>query len=84
MYLRTADYSTKKPCGIYELKDANGRLFYKIFADSKDLQLYLKKNKGKTCEDMKPIFIVEEYREYKGTQIKKLTSDEIQKYMSER
>lgn len=84
MYLRTADYSTKKPCGIYELKDANGRLFYKIFADSKDLQLYLKKNKGKTCEDMKPIFIVEEYREYKGTQIRKLTSDEIQKYMSER
>ena len=84
MYLRTADYSMKKPCGIYELKDSNGRLFYKIFTDSKDLQLYLKKNKGKTCEDMKPIFIVEEYREYKKTQIRKLTSDEIQKYMSER
>ena len=40
--------------------------------------------KGKTCEDMKPVFIVEEYREYAKTQIKKLTSDEIQKYMSER
>ena len=84
MYLRTADYSMKKPCGIYELKDPNGRLFYKIFADSKDLQLYLKKNTGKICEDMKPIFIVEEYREYKDTQIRKLISGEIQKYMSER
>ena len=33
---------------------------------------------------MKPVFIVAEYREYANTQIKKLTSDEIQKYMSER
>lgn len=84
LYLRTADYSTKKPCGIYKLKSENGRLSYKIFADSEDLQLYLKKNKGKTCEDMQPVFIVEEYREYANTKIRRLTSDEIQKYMSER
>ena len=84
LYLHTADYSMKKPCGIYELKSESGRLSYKIFVDSESLQLYLKKNKGKTCEDMKPVFIVEEYREYAKTQIKKLTSDEIQKYMSER
>ena len=70
--------------GIYELKCENGRLSYKIFADNEELQLYLKKNKGKTCEDMKPIFVVEEYREYANTQTRKLTSDEIQKYMSER
>lgn len=35
------------------------------------------------CEDMNPVFIVEEYREYANTQIRKLTSDETQKYMSE-
>ncbi|MFR7908748.1 MAG: hypothetical protein ACLU4K_11090 [Oscillospiraceae bacterium] len=74
----------KKPCGIYELKNEKGRLSYKIFADSEDLLLYLKKNKGKTCKDMKPIFIIEKYREYANTQIRKLTSDEIQKYISER
>lgn len=74
----------KKPCGIYELKSENGRLSYKIFANIEDLQLYLKKNKGKICKDMKPVFIIEEYREYANTQIRKLTSDEIQKYMSER
>lgn len=84
LYLRTADYSMKKPCGIYELKSENGRLSYKIFANIEDLQLYLKKNKGKICKDMKPVFIIEEYREYVNTQIRKLTSDEIQKYMSER
>ena len=74
----------KKPCGIYELKNENGRLSYKIFADNEDLLLYLKKNKGKICRDMKPVFTAEEYREYPNTQIRKLASDEIQKYMSER
>ena len=84
LYLRSADYSKKKSCGIYELKSENGRLSYKIFADNKDLLLYLKKNKGKTCKNMKPVFIIEEYKEYANTQVRKLTSEEIQKYMSER
>ncbi len=84
LYLRTADYSMKRACGIYEIKSENDRYLYKIFVNSKDLELYLKKSKGKTCKNMKPIFIVEEYREYTNTQIRKLTFDEIQKYMSER
>ena len=59
--------------------DCNGGI-----ADSEAMQLYLKNNSGKTCETMKPIFIVEEYKEYPNTQVRKLTFDEIQKYMSER
>ena len=84
LYLRTADYTMKKSCGIYELKSKKGRILYKIFADVKDLQLYLKKNKMKICEKMAPVFIVKKYREYANTQVRKLTSDEIQKYISER
>lgn len=84
LYLRTADYSMKKPCGIYQIKNENGRLSYKIFADKEDLQLYLKKNKGKTCNSMGPVFVVGEYKEYANMQIRRLTSDEIRKYMSER
>lgn len=49
LYLRTADYSMKKTCGIYEIKSESGRYSYKIFADIEGLHLYLKKNKGKTC-----------------------------------
>ena len=64
MYLRTVDYSMKKSCGIYEIESENGRHSYKIFASNEDLQLYLKKNKGKVCRYMKPIFTVEEYKEY--------------------
>ena len=74
----------KKSCGIYVIKSKNGRSSYKIFADGEDLQAYLSKNKDKTCETMSPVFRVEEYKEYPNTQIRKLTSDEIQKYMSER
>lgn len=84
LYLRTADYSMKRPCGVYEIKSENGRCLYKIFASKEDLQLYLKKNKRKTCNSMTPVFSVEEYREYPNTQIRKLMPDEIQKYMSER
>ncbi|HBF7157245.1 TPA: hypothetical protein KQB13_002163 [Clostridioides difficile] len=69
---------------MYEIESENGRLSYKIFANNEDLQLYLKKNKGKTCKDTKPVFAVEKYKEYANTQIRKLTSDEIQQYMSER
>ena len=84
LYLRTADYTEKKPCGIYELKSENGRISYKIFASNEDLKLYLKKNRGKTCEKMASVFSVEEYQEFPNTQVRRLTSGEVQKYMSER
>ena len=84
LYLRTADYTTKKPCGIYEILTENGRLSYKIFEDEESLKDYLKRNKGKICEKMKPVFIVEEYLEYDNTQVRKLTPDEVKIYMSER
>lgn len=84
LYLRTADYSVKKSCGIYEIISETGRISYKIFSDSEELHLYLKKNKGKMCKTCKPVFQLPEYREYANTQVRKLTPDEIQKYLSER
>ena len=84
LYLRTADYTMKKSCGIYEIKSEKGRASYKIFPDNKDLELYLKNNKEKVCETMKAAFMVEEYKEYETTEVRKLNSDEIEKYMSER
>jgi len=84
LYLRTADYTEKKPCGIYELKSENGRISYKIFASNEDLKLYLKKNKGKTCEKMVSVFSVEKYQEFPNTQMRKLTAEEVETYMKER
>lgn len=84
LYLRTADYTMKKSCGIYEIKSEKGRASYKIFPDNKDLELYLKNNKEKVCETIKPSFMIEEYKEYETTEVRKLNSNEIEKYMLER
>lgn len=84
LYLRTADYTNQKACGIYELRNEKGHLSYKIFVDDEELKLYLNKNKKKNCEKMKPVFMVEEYKEYANTQVRKLTFAEVQKYMSKR
>jgi len=84
MYLRTADYTMKKACGIYEIESKNGRRFYKIFANKDDLQLYLKNNKDKTSKCMEPVFIVAEYKEYKNTMVRKLNSTEIEEYLAQR
>lgn len=84
LYLRTADYTTKSSCGIYEIENSKGRVSYKIFAGNEDLHLFLKKNKDKKCKQMIPVFNVGEYKEYSHTEARKLTSDEIKQYMSER
>ena len=74
----------KKSCGIYEISSSKGRVSYKIFMGMEDLELFLKKNKDKICEKITPVFIVEKYKEYPNTEVRKLTSKEIEKYMSER
>lgn len=84
LYLRTADYTMKKPCGVYEIKGSKGRASYKIFTGTEELHSYLKKNKGKLCEKMSPVFSINEYREYPSTEVRKLTSEEIENYMAQR
>ncbi|MDR2976201.1 MAG: hypothetical protein LBV19_02665 [Streptococcaceae bacterium] len=84
LYLRTADYTEKKACGIYEIRNSKGRVSYKIFPDVQDLTLYLHKNKDKFCENTAPVFSVGEYREFENTEVRKVSADEIEKYLSER
>lgn len=83
LYLRTADYTTKHSCGVYEIKSDNGRTSCKIFQNENDLREYLKKNKGKTCATMEPVF-KKPYREFEHTEIRKLHPSEITHYMAER
>lgn len=84
LYLRTADYTTKSVCGIYEIENNKGRLSYKIFPGNDELNLFLKKNKDKKCRQMMPVFSAGKYKEYPHTEVRKLTPDEIKQYMSER
>lgn len=84
LYLRTADYTMKKPCGIYEIESNIGRLSYRIFAENDDLIMFLKKNKDKKCHLMAPVFILPEYKEFPNTEIRKLDPTEIKRYMNKR
>lgn len=83
LYLRTADFTMKKSCGIYEITGKGGRKSYKIFAGISDLEIFLKKNPDKSCEKMSPLFEVGEYKEYRNTAVRKLTEVEIKKYLEE-
>lgn len=84
LYLRTADYTMKQSCGVYEIQNSKGRKSYKIFTGEDELQLYLKKNTDKVCEKKAPVFMMQEYKEYPKTLVRKLTEAEIKRYMSER
>ncbi len=84
LYLRTADYITKKCCGAYEIVSKSGRKSYKIFIDDKEMLDYLKKNKDKVCTNNKALFSANEYKEFPNTEIRKLTKKESEDYWNKR
>ena len=84
LYVRAADYTMKKSCGIYEIKSASGRIFYKIFSDEAELKTYLQNSKDKTYSGKKPLFSQSRYREFPNTQVRRLSDDEALHYMDER
>lgn len=84
LYLRVADVCMKQCCGIYEIKQNSGRIFYKIFANKEDLTMYLLKNKDKRCEDDAPIHQHATFMQFPNTKLKKLSQAEVRKYMNER
>lgn len=67
LYLRTADYTTKQCCGVYEIISGSGRKSYKIFLDDKEMLDYLKKNKDKKCTNNKALFRASEYKDFPNT-----------------
>lgn len=84
LYLRSADYTMKRSCGIYEIRDERGRSSYKIFANREALEFYLKRNKKKSYTGRPPYFNAVEYREFPRTQVRHLTPDEVERYLAER
>lgn len=83
LYLRTAEYTLKSSCGIYEFKLDKDRKSYKIFQKRADVVAYLKKNKDKKCNKL-PVYKTKKFQEFPNTEIRKLTSAEIKDYLLER
>ena len=59
-------------------------VYYKIFPEEADLLLYLKQNRDKVCKQIALVFCVGKYKDYPNTEVRKLSTEEIRKYMSER
>lgn len=84
LYLRSAEVITKSKCGIYEIKDINGRLSYKIFQNNEYLEEYLKKSKNKFSEIKVPKFQTKEYVDFEPWQLKFFTPLEAKQYLEEK
>jgi len=82
LYLRSAEVITRSKCSIYEIVSSGGRKSYKIFKDQEALELYLKKNKSKTCMG-EALFSSTDLIEYKEEQLRFLSKDEICQYIEE-
>lgn len=51
--------------------------------NDKDLEIYLSKNKDKSCVSKAPVYR-DVYHEYPDSQIRKLTAEEVKQYMNEK
>jgi len=83
LYLKTAEIVSGRNCGIYELQAEAGRTFAKIFPTKQDLLAYLQDNPGTTCPSAKPVYLFKHYFPVEVSQIRKLTEDEVQRYLAE-
>lgn len=80
LYLRSANYTSKSSCAIYEITN-HGRNSYKIFKDDQDVEAY-KKSHSKSQMVLK--YQEDHFQEYPHTQIRKLSDEEIDTYLQER
>lgn len=83
LYLRTADFTNQKSCGIYELANNQGRKSYKIFPDAVSLTQYLRKNPNKRALQENVLFKQEPFFPYANTVIERLSVKEISVYLQE-
>jgi hypothetical protein len=92
LYLRPVEAIKGVPCGVYELdayypkktKGKKTRKNYKIFADSGELEAYLKKNPTKSAASKEPTFSAEYYTPVSEADLRALTQAEVATYMQEK
>jgi hypothetical protein len=84
LYLKCAEIITNSCCGIYELVYKRGDKRYKIFKTEDELNKFIEKHTNIKCENKKPIYKNRKYTQVSENQIKYLTKDEMEKYITER
>jgi hypothetical protein len=84
LYLKAAETMLEDVCGIYELIYKRGDKRYRVFKNSDDLKAFLKRTPTVKCENYEPVHISSIYHPVSPDQIRHLTREEVQQYLSER
>lgn len=84
LYLKAAEIMNDGICGIYELIYKRGEKRYRVFKSIDELKKQLKSNKNIRCKNFDPVYISKKHVPVSNSQIRHLTKEEVQKYLSER
>lgn len=84
LYLRAAEAVYQGPCEIYEIEYSNGQTLHKIFNNKDDMLVYLKDTSTQSCPSGEPLYRTLSYRPLDKSQVKKLSTGEIAKYLEEK
>lgn len=83
LYLRAAEVIHQCACSIYEIGNSKGRMLYKIFPSTIELNDYLQRNKQKYC-NLQPLFTTPKYKYCTPEQLHKLSPEEVAIYIKEK
>ena len=84
LYVKAAEIMNDGVSGIYELIYKRGEKRYRVFTSTDELKKQLKRNKNIRCENFNPVYISKKHIPVADNQIRRLTEEEIQKYLAER
>ena len=84
LYIKAAEIMNDGVCGIYELIYRRGEKRYRVFKSIDDLKKHLKSNKNVKCENFDPVYISKKHTPVSEKQIRRLTDEEVQKYLNDR
>jgi len=84
LYIRAAEAITGGPCAIYEFEASNGRQFARIFASDQDWDTYCHRNPDKHLKSKESVFVTSSYRPLQKDQRRRLTDQEVSRYMEEK
>ena len=84
LYLKAAEIMNDGICGIYEIIYKRGEKRYRVFKNADELKKQLKSNKNIKCDNFEPVYISKKHIPVKDNQVRRLTEEEVQRYLAER
>lgn len=84
LYLKAAEIMNEGLCGIYEITYSRGENRYRIFKHADELKSFLKRTPTVKCKRFEPVYISERVVPVTEDQVRRLSQEEVEKYLQER